>query len=140
MSELAAIIPVGLYFLVGVVSLIMAFKSLFSGKFIPFHEEAAGRPWNRVDAPLQLVIIALMRVSGLGFLVIALLLTIFPIVNYFRHDPFVKYAIPVISFVYCTGLFFTNFYLHRQTKAATPWKGSLYVMFMIITGIIISTF
>ena len=139
MIEMTEIFPIGLYFIVGDVCLLMAYKNLFSIQFIPFHEKAAGIAWDKVDIPLQYTILALMRVSGLGFLVIGLLLTIFPIVNYFNADPFVKYAIPVISFLYCTGLFLVNYYLHIQTKAATPWKGSFYVMFIIIAGIVISS-
>lgn len=136
MTEL---VPIGLYFIVGYVCIIMARKNLFSNQFIPFHEKAAGIAWDKVGMPLQFVIIALMRVSGLGFLVIGLLLTIFPIVNYFNPDPFVKYAIPVISILYCAGLFLANYNLHIQTKASTPWKGSLYVMFIIIIGIVTSS-
>ena len=139
MREILKITPIALYFLVGVISLVMAYKSLFFKKFIPFHEQAAGKSLDNLDMPLQHVIIALMRVSGLGFLVMALLMCIFPIVNYFRPDAFVKYAIPAISFLYCSGLFVANYFLHKQTKAKTPWKGSLAAMLIILIGIIISS-
>ncbi len=86
--------PVCLYVLVGIISLTMAYKNLFSNRFIPFHEKAAGKPWDQVDNGLQAVVIALMRVSGLGFLVVTLLLTIFPIANYYLHNTFIKYAVP----------------------------------------------
>ena len=139
MREIIKIIPIGLYFIVGAISLVMAFKSLFSKKFIPFHGAAAGRPWDQVDRPLQLVIIALMRVSGLGFLAVALLLMVFPTVNYFQPDAFVKYAIPGIAFLYCAGLSLTNYYLYKQSKSSTPWKGALLAMFIIAIGIAISS-
>jgi hypothetical protein len=139
MREIVKLIPILLYFMVGVISLVMAYKSLFSKKFIPFHEQAAGRPLDNLDMPLQHVIIALMRVSGLGFLVMALLLCILPIVNYFRPDAFAKYAVPVLAFIYCSGLSMANFYLFKQTQAKTPWKGSLVAMLIIMIGIVISS-
>jgi hypothetical protein len=139
MREILNITPIALYFMVGVISLVMAYKSLFFKKFIPFHEQAAGKPLESLDLPIQHVIIALMRVSGLGFLVVALLLCIFPVVNYFRPDAFAKYAVPAISFLYCSGLFVTNYYLHKQTKAKTPWKGALAAMALISIGIVISS-
>ena len=139
MREIFKIVPIGLYFIVGAISLIMAFKSLLSKKFIPFHEAAAGKPWDQVDRPLQFVIIALMRVSGLGFLVVALLLMVFPTVNYFKPDPFVRFAIPSITFLYCAGLFLANYYLYKQSKTSTPWKGALLAMVIIIIGIAISS-
>jgi len=43
------IVPVALYFIVGIISLVMAQKSLFSSGFISFHEEAAGMSWEKLD-------------------------------------------------------------------------------------------
>jgi hypothetical protein len=114
----------------------MAAKSLHSRSFIPFHQQAAKKPLSSLDPPLQSVILALMRVSGLGFLVVGLLLTIFPVVNYFRPHRFVQIAIPAVCLVYCTGLFVANYSLHKQTKAATPWKGALAAAVMIAAGMV----
>jgi hypothetical protein len=132
------IIPLCLYSFTGIVSLIMAYKSIFSTKFLPFHEQAAGKSWDSIDRGLQSVIIALMKVSGLGFLVIALLLMALPIVHYFKYDSLVQYVIPGISFLYCFGLFLVNYQLSVKTKAKTPWKGSLYATIFLEIGIIIS--
>jgi len=139
MKEVLEIIPIALYLLVGVISLIMAYKSMFSNKLLPFHEKAAGIPWDKIDRSLQCVLITLMRVSGPGFLVIAALLIISPIVNYFAPHAFLHYAVPIISAFYCMGLFLVNYSLYKRTKAPTPWKGSLYVALIILAGIVIST-
>jgi hypothetical protein len=140
MIEILKIIPVVLYLLVGMVSLVMAFKSLFSTKFLPFHEKAAGKLWDEIENPLKLVILSLLRLAGLGFLMISILLIVCPLVNYFIPNTFYKYSIPVIALIFCTGLFANNYYLYKKTKADTPWKRSLYAMFVIIAGIIISIF
>jgi hypothetical protein len=138
MSAFMRIIPLGLYFVVGVVCLIMAFKNMQASQFLPFHQQAAGRKWEDVDRSLQFVILALMRVAGLGFLATALLLIIFPIVNFMKPNPFVTYAVPGIVFLYCLGLFVTNYILYHHTKTKTPWKGSLYALFLILAGLVIS--
>jgi hypothetical protein len=134
----AKIIPVFLYMIVGIISLTMAYKNIFSTKFIPFQEQAAGKSWNDIEKGIQFVIIALMKVSGLGFLVVALLLMIFPFVSYFYNNPFVQYAIPAISLLYCFGLFLFNYHLYVQTKVKTPWKRSLYAATIIGLSIILS--
>jgi len=134
------IIPIIIYAFVGIISMIMANKSLFSKRFILFHEKAAAITLDELDKPLQSVILALTRVSGLGFLVTSLLLLIFPIVNYFIHDEFLKFSIPIISLVFCTGLFLINYHLYIETKSETPWLNSLIAMFGIIIGVIISLF
>ena len=138
MNEILKIIPLVIYFFIGAVSAVMALKLLLSGKFLPFHEAAYGKPWEGIEKDLQIVIIALMKISGFGFLTIAFLLIIFPIFTYFQPTLFLKYSIPIIAFVFCSGLFIVNFNLFKKTKAQTPWKNSLIVMILIVLSIVIS--
>jgi hypothetical protein len=138
MKEVFSIISVVLYFLVGIICLVMAFKSIAAKKYLPFHEEASGKPWQSIEKPLQDVIITILRISGLGFLIVFLLLTVFPIVSYFRPNDFIKYSVPVLSLIYCFGLFLFNYLLFRKTKAKTPWMGSLIALFIILLSFTIS--
>ena len=138
MNGILKIMPIMLYMIVGVISMVMAIKSLFSNKFLFFHEKVASKTWDEIDNPLKLVILTLLRLAGLGFLIIAILLLAFPIINYFIPNKIYKYSIPIIALIYCIGLFVINYFLYRITKADTPWKGSLYAMMTIIAGIIIS--
>ena len=138
MKETLKIIPVTLYVVVGAISMAMAYKNLFAAKFLPFHEKVSAKQWNEIENPLKLVIISLLRLAGLGFLIISILLLVFPVVNYFEPNTFYKYVIPIIALIYCSGLFIINYVLYSKTKAKTPWKGSLYAMLIIILGIIIS--
>ena len=139
MREVFSIISVALYIVVGIICVVMAYKSLFSKKYLPFHEEAAGEPWENLSKPLQYVILTILRVSGLGFLVVGLILIIFPPVNYFRPDTLVKYSIPVIALIYCLGLFLFNYYLYKKTGANTPWISSIIAMVIISIGIVVSS-
>ena len=132
------ILSLVIYGFVGVLSLIMATKSLFAKQYLVFHEKAAATEWTEIENRLQNVILALLKISGLGFLVTALLLLIFPIVNYFVQDEFIRYSIPFLAFIFCSGLFIINFSLYKQSKSMTPWKGSLFALIAIITGIILS--
>jgi hypothetical protein len=138
MSVLVKIVPLLLYILIGAISLIMAFISLFSRKFLPFHEAAYGKQWKEIEKNLQYVILALLRISGLGFLIVAILLLSAPIFNYFQPGFYIKYVIPVIALIVCTGLFIFNFILYRKTGVTTPWKNSILVMAVIIICIILS--
>jgi hypothetical protein len=138
MDEIVRIIPIVLYFLVGIISLIMVWETFFSKKFLPFHEEAAHILWDNIDYPFQQVILSLLRLSGLGFLVVSILLLVFPVVNFFIPNIFYTYSIPVLALVFCIGLFINNYLLFKKTKVDTPWKGSLYAMGILLTGIVIS--
>ncbi len=138
MKVIIQLLPVLLYVIIGIISLVMAFKNLFAHKFLPFHEKASGKQWNDIDELLKPVIISLLRLAGLGFLIVAVLMLIFPLVNYFHPDEFLKYSIPVMALIFCSGLFFINYTLYRRTKVKTPCKGSLYAILIIILGIVIS--
>lgn len=138
MKAVLTIIPIALYFIIGIISLVMALKSFYSEKFLPFHEKAGGKPWNEIENPLKLVILFLLRISGLGFFVVSILLLVYPVVNYFVHNTFYKYSIPLTALFFCIGLLLNNYSLYKKTKADTPWKGSLYASIIIICGIIIS--
>ena len=140
MKEILKITPILLYMIVGVISAFMAIKNLFSARYLPFHEKAANKPWDEIDNSLKLVILIFLRLIGMGFLIVSILLLVFPVVNYYNPNIFYKYSIPVLALIYCTGLFIFNWILHIKTKTDTPWKGSLYAMLALIVGIIISIF
>jgi hypothetical protein len=140
MKEMFRIMPIVLYFIVGIICLVMSFKSFSSDKFLSFHEKAAGKTWNEIEDPLKFVILSLLRLGGLGFLIVSVLLMVCSIANYFIPNVFYKYSIPIIALIYSIGLFINNYLLYKNTKANTPWKGSLYASFVIIIGIIISIF
>ena len=128
-----------LYLIIAVICLVMAYKSFSARKYLPFHEQAAGQPWDRVDNDLQQVILTLLRQSGLGFLVIGLLIALFPALSFLRPDPVTKYLIPAIAFVYCVGLLVFNYKLYKNTKANTPWKGAVAALIVIALAIIFSS-
>jgi hypothetical protein len=140
MKELIKILPVILNLLVGFISFKMAIKCLLNKKFLPFHEKAAGKLWDEIEYFLQELILSIIRITGLGFLIISLLLIICPVVNYFVPNMFYGYLIPIIALIFSVGLFIINLNLSMKSKANTPWKGSLYASVVILISIIISIF
>ena len=122
----------------GLVSLLMAFKSFFSRGFLPFHEKAVGRRWDEVDHGLQHVVTALKQSTGLGFAVVGLQLVVFPFLDFVKSDPLLLRSVGFSSFLFCAGLAFVNYRLKERTGAATPWLGSLFAAGAILAAIIAS--
>ena len=91
--EIASIV---LYFIVGVICLSMAYVSMFSKKYLPFHEEGAGMKWEAHGPGLQATILTLFQLS-----------------------------VPLLALVFCAGLAYFNYQLHKKTKADTPWQSSI---------------
>lgn len=140
MNEVIRIVPVVLFILVGIICGVMAFKNLSSKQYLPFHEQATKKKWTELDSSLQTLILSLMRLIGFGFLIVALLLIVCPVVNYFIPNLFYKFAVPTFALIFCAGLFLTNYQLYRRTGSKTPWKGSIYAMLILIAGMIVSIF
>jgi hypothetical protein len=140
MIGLLKIIPGIIYMFIGAFSLVMAWKCLSAKKFLPFHEEASGEEWSKIGNNLQVVILALLKISGLGFTVISLLLMTFTILDFFHHDIYTAFVVPSISLVFCFGLFLINFNLYKKTKAGTPWKMALTVTFALTICLVLSAF
>jgi hypothetical protein len=138
MDKILNILTVVVYLILGIICLIMASKSIFSKKYLPFHEEAADILWDKIDKRLQYVLLTLLKISGLGFFIVFLILAVFPVFNYFNPDPVIKFLVPAIAFIFCLGLFIFNFQLYKKTNVKTPWIGSLMVMIIILVNFILS--
>lgn len=46
----------------------------FKGSFMPYHEEAVGVAWSEIDTSIQVLILALMRCVGGGFLAVSVVI------------------------------------------------------------------
>jgi len=138
LSTLLQIVTTCLYAFVSIISLVMALKALRARKLLPFQEAAAAQPWHELSAGLQAVILSLLRLSGLGFLIVALQLGVGAVAGNFHRDHAVMFTLPLLSLLFCAGLCAVNLRLHRQTGARTPWKGALYAAVAIAIGLVVS--
>ena len=127
-----------LYALVGIVSLVMAAKSLRADAFLSFHEAAAGQPWDSIGNGLQAVIITLLGLTGLGFLVAGLGLLVAAVANNLRGGLGVTLALSSLSLLFCVGLGVLNHRLQMRTNAPTPWRGSLYAAAAVAVALVLS--
>jgi len=134
MLRLVSIVP---YCSIGIVSYLMFYRTTFGGKLLPFQESAAGKHWEEIEPGLRAVLLALLRLSGLGFLVVGTLLIVFPVEGLVRGNTFDTLAAPAVALFYSVGLVLINHKLARATKAPTPWKRSLSAAALILVGIIL---
>ena len=138
MKDVLGIVSITLFFVVGLICFTMAYKNLFGARFLPFHEQASGSRWEDLKTGVQDTILTLLQVSGLGFLVVALLLAVVPVIGYFRHDIVLVILVPAIAIIFCFGLFLFNYRLYRKTKADTPWQASLLALAIVAFSMVLS--
>lgn len=140
MTAILSIASVVLFFVVGVICLSMAYSTMFAKQYLPFHEQGAGMKWEEHSPNLQATILTLVNLSGLGFLIVGLMLLVLPILNSFDHSLVLTVSIPILALVFCAGLLFFNYNLHKKTKADTPWKGTIAAILIIIVAFGLSLF
>ena len=132
-------IPAFLYLVVAAICLVMARKSLLAKRMIPFHEAAAGRPWEEMEERLKYVLLTLTRTTGLGFLSVGLLLLAAAAAALKHPGIFLKYGAPVIALLYCLGMFWCTYRLYQATRTPTPWKGSLAAASLLMAAVATSS-
>lgn len=64
------------YFLAAILLAAFGGVYLFRSEFMPYHADALGMDWNSVDRTVQVLILALMRVAGGGWLAVSLAIAI----------------------------------------------------------------
>jgi len=136
MHAILQVIASVLFLVVGLISLLMARKSLFASTRLPFHEKAAGIPWDSLPAGVRSVYHALLQSNGLGFLVAGILtigLGALELADRATRITILGSPLPII---FCAGLARINYRLSRETGVRTPWKGSLYAAAAILIALL----
>ena len=132
-----------LFFLVGAFFAYATIGSLFAGirllankTFLSFHQQVAGTLWSDIPEGIRLLILALMRVAGMGALVTAVLsfLNVFPSV--FAVNRLLSVLIGGCTAMYWLAVFIITFYVHKRTNANTPFKSSFSVFVVALIGTI----
>ena len=127
-------ISTALYLIINLIAFTMSMVFLSAGEFFPYHAEASGMGWSEIPTGLQLVLMSLIRLAGLGWLVFSLILGFLTVYYYhIRNEIMAYFIIPALIIVYFGGVFGITFYVSLQTHANTPWTSSIGI---IITDIL----
>lgn len=111
---------------------------LFRPDFMPYHEVAIGMPWEDLSAELQVLIIALLRVGGGGWLATSVGISIL-LVWPFRYGKFwPNYAIPAIALSALIPTFIATLYVKQNSPANPPWLLAAILIGLMIITIVLS--
>jgi hypothetical protein len=116
----------------------MAYTTMFAKRYLPFHEQGSGMKWEEHGEGLQATLLSLLRLSGLSFLVVGLMLALLPLLNVFEYNLVLAVSVPILALIFCIGLLYINFQLHKKTRADTPWKGTIAAIIFIVIAFVLS--
>jgi hypothetical protein len=124
--------------LVAILGYIFAFMYLFRQEFMPYHAIAVNESWAQVDPRMQVLILALMRVSGGGWLGVSIAMTIL-LVKYNKTDQlwlmtslfFVGLAIVVPTLI-------ATLLVKNHSGANPPWIAAAAAILVLLAGWILA--
>jgi hypothetical protein len=131
----AVIILYGLSALVGYV---FSALYLFRNEFMPYHAVALNATWEEVQSAYQVLILALMKVSGGGWLGVSVTIT-FLIREYARTErvwPLTASLVTGLSILIPT--LYAVFWVKNNSAANPPWIAALGVILLLLTGWILA--
>jgi hypothetical protein len=105
---------------------------------MPYHLEVVGRNWNDLDPRLQIMLLELLKLGGMGQLSQGITLGILTLIPFKRGQRWAYWAIPIIGFIYGTPIAYGAYALHRSTQAATPWKAIVIILLALLVAFLLT--
>ena len=124
--------------LVALVLILFGFIYLIRDRFMPYHSEALGLSWSDLEPNKQVLILALMRATGGGFLATGLAMFILLIIPFRAGDTWSIVAIPIISLCNFFGTLYATLLVKTRTTGNPPVILSFIALVLTIIGLVFS--
>ena len=118
--------------------IILALMYLLRSEFMPYHAAAVGQSWVEVDPAFQILISALMKVTGGGWLATAFATGILLFIPFRKGMRWAYWAIPVIGLSTSLTSLYATIYVARNTPASPPWMAAALGTILLVVGFVFS--
>ena len=136
--DILQIAAISCYSLVAMIAFIFSAMYLFRSRFMPYHADAVELAWEDVDPKHQVLILALMRVTGGGWLstgISVIVLLVYP----FRSDEtWSLFAIPIIGLIMASATLYAVLFIKKNTRANPPVGLVWVAILLLLLGFIFS--
>jgi hypothetical protein len=109
------------YILGGILGLTFAMIYLTHDGFMPYHADAVGKEWTQVDEKMQILIIALMRVSGGGWLATTIAMFFFLYARIHFRIIIFSFALVSTALASLIPTILVTLYVSHNSKGEPPW-------------------
>jgi hypothetical protein len=122
------------YSIVALISLVLGSIYLFSSQFMPYHAAALGTSWAALEPAEQTLILALMRVSGGGWVAVGIALAVLVAVPFRQGQAWAVWLLPLLGLVFYLPNLYATVRVTLDTPATAPWYGNLGGIVALLAG------
>ncbi len=126
-------------YLVGCLSLIgFGVAYLLCSTVMPYHQQAIGTNWEQLSTGMQVLLQALIKAAGVGFLAVGINGLILLFIPFRRGERWAYWAIPIPAFLWNGLSLYITAKVAIATGASTPWAISIIGLIMVALAFILS--
>ena len=126
------------YGLVAAGAVIFGAAYVLRGRLMPYHEEALGRGFGELDARLQTLLVAMLRVVGGEMLVCGLSLALLIGLSFLDGEGWTIWATPLLALGIALPNIYATTFVRRRTGAHAPVGVAAVGLVLIGAGAILS--
>ncbi len=130
-------VALGIYIVIGTIDIILGVVYFSSTQFLSYHAQAVGFPWQEVDAGVQTLVLALMRVAGGGWCALGFFTIVLALAAFRTGSAVARWALPTGTIIFYFASFAATWGVYRETGASTPWGQSLAVIGFALLALVI---
>ena len=126
------------YLLVAAAGFMFVYQYLFRGEFMPYHAVAVGMEWEEVDPAFQVLILALMRVSGGGWLAVSVGLVIFSVLSYRKSNYKTDLSASLLGWSVLGPTLYATLFVRANSPATPPWYIAAIAIGILMLSLVLS--
>jgi hypothetical protein len=111
---------------------------LTKSKFMPYHSDALQASWDELDSNLQVLLLALMRSAGGGWLGVSLGVAFLLWFPFRAGERWAMYAIPVIGLAVALPSLYATLLVKNRTPASPPANLVAAAILFLVLGFFLS--
>ena len=125
------------YSITALASLVLGTVYMLKNSFMPYHAEAVSKSWAEVETADQILISALMDVSGGGWFTVGVVIVILLVFPFRNDEQWAIYALPAIILIFYLPNLWATLSVLWNTPASPPWYGNLIACLSAVVGFVL---
>lgn len=130
-------IAFALYLIAVILSAVFASLYLFRSEFMPYHSVAVSMTWEEVSNPFQVLTLALMRVSGGGWLAATISMAFLLFIPFRKGERWANWAFALVGLSSAVPTLIATFMVKFGSPANPPWVAAAGAIVILLIGFVL---